>query len=298
MFWKRQSKAEQIFKSAAAEVEVIKAIAQAQTMNPQYLVKASCHQDNNVGKIINYIYYDFLADIYAYKLCGQRSDTIKAYIRDCALSEVEFISGEQFRTYTADSTSFADAEKKLSHSPALLSELKKNPVFEFMLRKKVEVKIEELINKILLGHHPEREGLDKISRHLVELHSDDELAKAQSAPVALTATQLKCGLCSVEEDLENINLREDAGLYLYKTNERRTADDLEIYSCICFDCGGITEFSFDPYNFSGNASAGVEYFRSYLVDTNSLKLVFEQMRNMGHLNAILRLVSKHPDKLV
>jgi hypothetical protein len=298
MFWKRQSKEEQIFKSAAAEVEVIKAIAQVQTMNPQYLIKASCHQDNNVGKIINYIYYDFLADIYAYKLCGHRSDIIKAYIRDSALSEVEFISGEQFRTYTAKSTSFADAEKNFSHSPALLSELKKNPVFEFMLRKKVEVKIEELIDRILIGHHPNREDLDKISKHLVELHSDDELAKVQLAPVALTDTILRCGLCSVEEGLENINVRDDAKLYLYKTNERRAADDLEIYSCICFDCGGITEFSFDPYNFSDNASAGVEYFRSYLVDKSSLKLVFEQMRSLGHPNAILRLISKHPDKIV
>lgn len=135
----------------------------------------------------------------------------------------------------------------------------------------------------------------KIKTHLGDLASDEVLLKSLNEPTEVKS--ICCGGCNQREILENINIREDAKLYLYKTNERRTADDLDIYSSICFDCGMITEFSFDPYNFSGNATDGIEYFRSYLVDRSSLKLIFEKMRSMGHLNPILRLISKHPDKL-
>jgi len=231
-----------------------------------------------------------LAYIYAYELAESRNDVIKGYLRDSALATLEARGEAQYRTFAAASNDYTNVQKKLIHPLDLLKFLESAPLFDEILRMKVLEKITEL-NEVW-----GTEGFgEKIKTHLGDLASDEVLLKSLNEPTEVKS--ICCGGCNQREILENINIREDAKLYLYKTNERRTADDLDIYSSICFDCGMITEFSFDPYNFSGNATDGIEYFRSYLVDRSSLKLIFEKMRSMGHLNPILRLISKHPDKL-
>lgn len=295
MFWKKQSKEDEFFKAANEQAQVIKAIAQVQASNPKYLIRIQQEENRVISKIVNYIYYDFIAQIYSYKICNQKNDILRAYIRNEALAEIEPMVGKQFRSYATNPKSYSDIANQALHPNEILIELENNQIFEFMLRKKVEIKVEELIDTILTSNAPVREDISKASQHLFELISDDELAKVIATTLEMPA--IRCGTCFATEEVEDINIRENTKLYLYKTNERRTADDLEIFSCICYDCGAITEFSFDPYNFSNNATDGVEYFRSYLVDRNSLKQIFEQMRSMGHMDPILRLIAKHPDKL-
>jgi hypothetical protein len=292
MFWNKKSPNDLMLESAQEYRKIIEIITQLQAIDFRYSLLGRLTKENiDFKKAVSYVYYDTLAYIYSYELAGKQNDVIKGYLRDSALASLEAIGEAQYRTFAAAENDYTNVQKKLIHSLDLLKFLESAPVFDEILRMKVLEKVKELNE--LWG----LEGFgEKIKTHLGDLVSDEVLLKSLDEPTEVT--YICCGGCNERELLENINTREDAKLYLYKTNERRTADDLDIYSSICFDCGAITEFSFDPYNFSGNATEGVEYFRSYSVDKSALKIIFEQMRNMGHLNAILRLVSKHPDKLV
>lgn len=292
MFWQKKSTNDLLLESAQEYRNKIEMIAQLQSVDLRYsMLGRLTEASSDFKKVVPYVYYDTLALIYSHELVGGKDDVIKGYLRDSALAALEAIGGVQYRTFAAAENNYMNVQKKLIHPLDVLRFLESMPVFDAMLRMKSEEKIIELCE--LWG----TEGsVKKIKTHLGDLVSDEDLIKCLQEPAEVK--HIRCGGCNESEFLENINIRDGAKLYLYKTNERRTADDLDIYSSICFDCGTITEFSFDPYNFSGNATEGVECFRSYPVDKNSLKLALEQMRNMGHLNAILRLVSTHPDKLV
>lgn len=291
MFWKKKSANDLLLESAQEYRKKIELIAQLQLVDFRYSLLGRLTGDStDFKKAVTYVYFDTLAYIYSYELAGGQNDVIKGYLRDCALATLEASGEAQYRTFAAAENDYQNVQKKLIHSLDLLKFLQGVPVFDEMLRMNVLEKIKELNE--LWG----TEGFaTKIKTHLGDLVSDEVLLKSLNEPTDVK--YICCGVCNDRELLENINIREDAKLYLYKTNERRTSDDLDIYSSICFDCGVITEFSFDPYNFSGNATDGIEYFRSYLVDRNSLKQIFEEMRNMGRMDPILRLIAKHPDKL-
>lgn len=292
MFWGKKNPNDLLLDSAQEAKNFIQKLAILQAMDVRFSMLGRLKEEpTNLKKTIAYIYYDNVVSAWMPTINENQKETIKSYLRDSALSAIEGIGGKQFRTYAAEETKFQGIEGKPAHSRELLDFLETIPVFRTILISKLEKQISEIF-ELRTG---KKDYLEQVKKHLGDLVSDEELLKSLKAPAEIK--NISCGGCNESEILENINIREDAKLYLYKTNERRTADDLDIYSCICFDCGTITEFSFDPYNFSGNANEGIEYFRSYPVDKNSLNLVFEQMRNMGHLNAILRLISKHPDKV-
>lgn len=292
MFWSKKNPNDLLLDSVQEAKIFIQQLALLQAMDVRFSLLGRLKEEpTNLKKTVAYIYFDNVVFACMPTINENQKETMKSYLRDAALAAIEDIGGAQFRTYAAEEVKFQGIEGKPAHSKEFLNFLEVNPVFHTIIISKLE----KQINDILELRTGKKEYLERVKKHLGDLVSDEELLKSLQAPTEIK--YICCGGCSEGETLEDINIREDAKLYLYKTNERRTADDLDIYSCICFDCGTITEFSFDPYNFSGNATDGIEYFRSYSVDKNSLKFVFEQMRNMGHLNAILRLISKHPDKI-
>jgi hypothetical protein len=75
---------------------------------------------------------------------------------------------------------------------------------------------------------------------------------------------LECPNCKIEENLFNLNNREDATIMIYREGKPkiRDKDGLHIYSLICFKCNTITEWGADPLNESGKAVKGVEYIKT------------------------------------
>lgn len=292
MFWSKKNPNDLLLDSVQEAKNFIEQLALLQAMDVRFsMLGRLTEEPTNLKKTVAYIYFDNVVFACMPTINEEQKEIIKSYLRDAALAAIEGVGGKQFRTYAAEETKFLGIAGRPTHSGEFLDFFETVPVFHTIIISKLEKQISELF-ELRAG---KKEYLEQVKKHLGDLVTDEELLKSFEAPAEIKF--VSCGGCNGSEILENINIREDAKLYLYNTNQRRTADDLDIYSCICFDCGTITEFSFDPYNFSGNATEGIEYFRSYLVDRNSLKQIFEQMRNMGHMDPILRLIANHPDKL-
>jgi len=98
---------------------------------------------------------------------------------------------------------------------------------------------------------------------------------------------LECPNCKIEENLFNLNNREDATIMIYREGKPkiRDKDGLHIYSLICFKCNTITEWGADPLNESGKAVKGVEYFETKKVDKEDKIEAIEEAKknNNNHL---------------
>lgn len=290
MFWKKKSENDIIFEAAVERISFFSSLALLQCMMVSLFTRTS--QSADVGssflKAVVYVYYDTYAALHSQELAAGQNDSIKAYLRDCALASIEGVAGDQFRTYAADATSYQQLSEKPIHPIPLLEVLRDKPAFDFILRNKVNEKLNELIDNI--SRDP-----DSVKGQVVDLLKDDELIKSFKDPVDLSSVSLKCGSCAGIEKLEQMNGRKNARMCIFKTGELRPGDDLEIFSCYCFECQSVTRFAFDPYNFSDNADAGIEYFDSYSVELSDVKNALVCLREAGDFTPALRLISNFPE---
>lgn len=286
MFWKKKNP---LFDTTVDRAKFFTALAQLQMTIFKLLSSKLDRLDSDYKKCVIYVFYDTFAQLHAQQIDDEQTDSIKAYLRDCALVAVEEFGEPQFRNYSAEATDLSTLKSKLIHPYQLLEVLEKKPVFDHMLRSKSSEKINELTELMVSNDQA------PIRMLLVELLLDDELIKSFQDPVELSSISLKCGVCSVEEELKEINARENSRLCIFKTGELRAGDDLQIFSCYCFECQTVTKFAFDPYDFSDNAEDGVEYFDSYGVELGDVKNALRYLRETGDFTPTLRLISSFPE---
>jgi hypothetical protein len=289
MFWKKKSQNDILFRAAVERKNLFTSLSQLQCIRVALFIRITepAYVSSNFLKAVVYVYYDTYAALHSQELADAQNDPIKAYWRDWALSSYEGVVGDQFRTYATDATSYQKLIEKPIHPIPLLEILRDKPVFDIILQNKVNEKINELNDRIF-SNDP------SISGQIVELLKDEELIKSFQEPVDLSSIILKCGFCASQEKLEQINGREDAQICIFKTGEMRAGDDLEIFSCYCFECQHITKFAVDPYDFSGNAENGVEYFSSHGVELDDVKNALIYLRATGDFAPALRLISSFP----
>jgi hypothetical protein len=296
MFWKKKSREDILFEAADSPFKLIINAAQLQTIKLSLVLRLERSRDLiTSGRIINYVYYDSMADILARSLCGEKNDMFRAYFRDAALNIVEATAGRQYRTHAADARNYSQIQDKPVDPQNFLHDIDAYPAFKFLLLKKVAALQDEVLVAFTEKTADRQVHLRKITNHLLDLLVDDDLQKTFQAPIVLE--YLECNKCGTREIFEDINIRAGAKLYIYKSKDLVTRDGLDIYGCVCFECNSITEYSFDSFNFSGRAPEGIEYFRSFPVDRNTFIDVSKIMRTSGHRNAMLRFVSKNPDKI-
>ena len=90
--------------------------------------------------------------------------------------------------------------------------------------------------------------------------------------------KLICKNCGHKETLENINLSISTKILIAKIPRIRSKDGLHIYPLYCLKCNYITEWASDPYNYSGKAIDGVEYFKKFKIN-NKYKNYFQYTKN-------------------
>ena len=78
--------------------------------------------------------------------------------------------------------------------------------------------------------------------------------------------KLICKKCGQKETLENINQSATTKILIAQIPRVREKDGLNIYTLLCLKCNFITEWASDPYNYSGNAIEGVEYFKTFKIN--------------------------------
>tara|TARA_B100001057_G_C22403977_1_gene777003 strand:+ start:26 stop:352 length:327 start_codon:yes stop_codon:yes gene_type:complete len=100
-----------------------------------------------------------------------------------------------------------------------------------------------------------------------------------------------CSNCNISENLENLNNREDAKLYMAELPKTRSSDGLEIYPLICFECELVTDFAADPHNSSGNAKDGFEFFSSYKIDEDLKRKIADYALQNNNIDAFTKILS-------
>lgn len=102
--------------------------------------------------------------------------------------------------------------------------------------------------------------------------------------------QMICDNCSTSEDISNCNMREDSRIYMAQIARVRS-DGLDIFPLVCFDCGMVTEFAFDPTNSSGNAIEGIEFFPSFELDDGLKEKILNHASDNHHLHAFVKITN-------
>ena len=290
MFWKKKSHDDILFLAATERSRLFVSLASLQSVKVALFMRLSTTTNLHSGfhEAIIYVYYDTFAALHSQDLAKEKNDIIKAYLRDWALSSFDDLVSGQFRTYAANTKNYQQLSSKPIHPTHLLEILRAKPTFDAILQHKVNEKIAELIDYIY-SNDP------AVGNQLEELFRDEELLKSYENNVDLSQIVLKCKNCFCQEKLEDINTLEDSKMCVFKTGERRTGDDLEILSFFCFECQNITKFSIDPYDFSGNAENGVEYFSSQDAKLCDVKNALLYLRSNADFLPALRLISSFPE---
>ena len=89
---------------------------------------------------------------------------------------------------------------------------------------------------------------------------------------------LTCKKCEHKETLENINQSATTKILIAQVPRIRGKDGLNIYPLYCLKCNFITEWAADPYNNSGKAIEGVEYFKTFKMN-KKYKPYFDIIKN-------------------
>ena len=87
-----------------------------------------------------------------------------------------------------------------------------------------------------------------------------------------------CKKCEHKESLVNINKSATTKILIAQIPRVREKDSLKIYPLYCLKCNFITEWAADPYNNSGKAIEGVEYFRTFKMN-KKYKPYFDIIKN-------------------
>lgn len=279
VFWNKRKREEQVQKERTASVvKLFGDFSNLQFTLSLLAFRMIDHSRAEAGKIVAYVYYDIVAE----SLVNEDSEEaakIISFMRDSALKKLDDGGVPQYRTYGADNLDNL-SQRSLSHE-GVARFLSENELFSNVLLYKVQELSNEVINSL-----SSRE-IDGLAAHLSTLLRDEELWQSLQEPINID--EIVCQSCHVSDRLEDINVREDSAFYMFKTDERQTKDDLEIFSLHCFKCDNITEFAADPYNFSQNAPEGIEYFRSYPVSKVIAERIQEDAISFGNEVAIEKI---------
>jgi len=233
------------------------------------------HSRAEAGKIIAYVYYDILAESFFENKEDREIIKITSYMRDSALKKLDEGGIPQYRTYVSENQNDL-SQQHLSHD-GVARFLSENELFAKVLFYKLQKLSHELINSLASRQ------LDGLSQQLSGLLQDEELWQCLQEP--FNVDKIVCQACHASDRFEDLNVRKNSIFYMFKTDERQTKDDLEIFSLLCFKCGYITEFSLDPYNFSQNAVEGIEYFRDFPSSKVIAHRIYEDAVKLGHDSA-------------
>lgn len=90
----------------------------------------------------------------------------------------------------------------------------------------------------------------------------------------LLKKKLICKNCENSENLEKIFRSAVTTILTVQIPRVREKDGLDIFPLYCLKCNYITEWASDPYNVSGKAVDGVEYFKTFKIN-KKFKSYFE-----------------------
>ena len=90
----------------------------------------------------------------------------------------------------------------------------------------------------------------------------------------LLKKKLICKNCENSENLEKIFKSAVTTILTIQIPRVREKDGLDIFPLYCLKCNYITEWASDPYNVSGKAVDGVEYFKTFKIN-KKFKSYFE-----------------------
>ena len=82
----------------------------------------------------------------------------------------------------------------------------------------------------------------------------------------LLKKKLICKNCENSENLEKIFKSAVTTILTIQIPRVREKDGLDIFPLYCLKCNYITEWASDPYNVSGKAVDGVEYFKTFKIN--------------------------------
>ena len=90
--------------------------------------------------------------------------------------------------------------------------------------------------------------------------------------------ELICKNCNHSETLEKINGSAITKILIAPYPRQREKDGLDIYPLYCLKCNYITEWAADPENISKNSINGVEYIKTFKINTK-YKLYFQNIKD-------------------
>ena len=106
-----------------------------------------------------------------------------------------------------------------------------------------------------------------------------------------SSSGMACPKCKIFQSHQNLNIDKNSEVYAYGEDCFRTreSDGLNIYSFLCFRCNKVTEYASDPFNQSGHAVGGLEYFDSKKITKKDYKNAYDYAKKNNHLLALNKL---------
>lgn len=153
------------------ERELFTKIFVSQSLTIGYLM-SQFSESPDFARCVTYVYYDKLAEFHCLVLFSERNDNVKGYLRDAALQYYEKLGLEkqkQFRTYAAEKSSYKEIQDKPIHPTQLLNLLYHHPLFDTVLRQKVDEKVRAYAHFLI------EKDVNSIVAQLGELLSDQAL---------------------------------------------------------------------------------------------------------------------------
>ena len=92
--------------------------------------------------------------------------------------------------------------------------------------------------------------------------------------------KLICKNCETTETLENVFYSAVTKILTLQIPRMRKKDGLHIYPLYCLNCDYITEWAADPFNVSGNAIEGIEYFKTFKINNKYKKFFYYTKNNL------------------
>ena len=141
---KIQDNDDQIMLKILKEREILTSVYISQSFTSVYFIENHFSESPDFARCVLYVYYDKIAEFHCHVIFGERNDNVKGYLRDAALQYYEQIGFEkqkQFRTFAADERSYKEIQNKPIHPIQLLNVLYHRPLFDTILRQKVDEKV-------------------------------------------------------------------------------------------------------------------------------------------------------------
>jgi hypothetical protein len=239
-------------------------------------------QQKEISKIITYVFFDVLCGTLVGKEEKNEDFALIGGLRNLALKIFDDNGLPQYLVDPQPNESKADVSK---YDSAIVYEfLNDNPLFSHLLISKVNEVVVAIVSELSHGQ------ATNTTSALSNLMKDEAILKSMLQPKEITT--VSCAKCGIAEHWNSLNKREDSKIFSFKMENNSRQDGLEVYSLICFQCESVTDFALDPFNFSGNASDGVEYFGHYSPTISEIEIAIKfakearSYQNIDKLNGI------------